>query len=216
MMATKLSSLIVGPFAVNCYLLYDQQTKEGVIIDPGDEAEMIGAEIDELEMIPRAILLTHGHGDHIAAVAELKNMYDLPLYIGAGEEALLADPSANISAFFDHPILAPKPDFAVRDEQVVTAGGIVLTVLATPGHTAAGVCYLEETAGRLFSGDTLFAGSIGRTDLPGGDYEQLIQSIQRKILVLPDGVRVFPGHGPQTSVGTERNSNPFLVGGRYA
>jgi hydroxyacylglutathione hydrolase len=215
-MATKLSSLIVGPFAVNCYLLYDQQTKEGVIIDPGDEAELIGAEIDELEMIPRAILLTHGHGDHIAAVDELKNMYDLPLYIGAGEEALLADPSANISAFFDHPIIAPKPDFAVRDEQVVMVGGIPLRVLATPGHTAAGVCYLEETAGRLFSGDTLFAGSIGRTDLPGGDYEQLIQSIQRKIMVLPDGVRVFPGHGPLTSVGTERNSNPFLIGGRYA
>jgi hydroxyacylglutathione hydrolase len=189
-MTTQVQALVVGPFAVNCYLLYNQQTMEGVIIDPGAEADVIVAEIDELDMTPRAILLTHGHGDHIAAVAELKELYSLPVYVGAGEEPLLADPSANISAFFDHPIVAPKPDALVVDDQLISVAGISLTVLATPGHTSAGVCYLEEEAGRLFSGDTLFAGSIGRTDLPG--------------------------HGPQTSVGTERNANPFLVGGRYA
>ena len=215
-MATQVLALVVGPFAVNCYILYDPQSMEGIVIDPGAEAELIVAEMDELELTPRAILLTHGHGDHIAAVAELKDLYDLPLYIGAGEEALLADPSANISAFFDHPIVAPKPDFLVRDEDVISIAGISLIVLATPGHTSAGVCYLEEEAGRLFCGDTLFAGSIGRTDLPGGDFDQLIRSIQSKILVLPDTIRVLPGHGPQTSVGTERNANPFLIGGRYA
>jgi len=215
-MATKVHTVVVGPFAVNCYLLWDQQTLEGVIIDPGAEADEIIEEIDELDITPRAILLTHGHGDHIAAVADIKRVFDVPLYVGRGEEALLVDPGANISAFFDHPIVAPKPDHLVVGEQVIRAGSIELLVLATPGHTAAGVSYLEETAGRLFCGDTLFAGSIGRTDLVGGNFEQLITSIQRKILTLPDNVLVFPGHGPQTSVGTERVANPFLIGGRYA
>ena len=215
-MATQVHTVVVGPFAVNCYLLWDQQSSEGVIIDPGAEADEIVEEIDEFNITPRAILLTHGHGDHIAAVADLKKIFDVPLYIGRGEEALLADPSANISAFFDHPIIAPKPDHSVEDEQLIVVGGIELLVLSTPGHTAAGVCYLEESGGRLFCGDTLFAGSIGRTDLSGGDYEQLIRSIQRKILTLPDSVVVFPGHGPQTTVGTERGTNPFLIGGHYA
>ena len=215
-MATKVHTLVVGPFAVNCYLLWNIQTAEGLIIDPGAEGEEIAAQIDELQMNPRAILLTHGHGDHIAAVAELKELYDIPLYIGAGEEVLLADPSANISAFFDHPIVAPKPDLTVRDEQVIRVAGIDLLVLATPGHTSAGVCYLEEAAGRLFTGDTIFAGSIGRTDLPGGNYEELIESIQRKILPLPDSVLILPGHGPHSTVGTERVANPFLNRGRYA
>lgn len=215
-MATQVHTVVVGPFAVNCYLLWDQQTSEGVIIDPGAEADEIAEEIDEFNITPKAILLTHGHGDHIAAVADLKRIFDVPLYIGRGEEALLADPGANISAFFDHPIVAPKPDHSVEDEQLISVGGIELLVLSTPGHTAAGVCYLEECGGRLFCGDTLFAGSIGRTDLSGGDYEQLIKSIQKKILSLPDNVLVFPGHGPQTTVGTERGTNPFLFGGRYA
>jgi hydroxyacylglutathione hydrolase len=215
-MATQVHTVVVGPFEVNCYLLWNPQTSDGVIIDPGAEAEAIAEEIDEFNFTPKAILLTHGHGDHIAAVSDLKKIFDIPLYVGKGEEHLLADPGANISAFFDHPIIAPKPDFSVEDEQLIVPGGIELLVLSTPGHTSAGVCYLEESAGRLFCGDTLFAGSIGRTDLSGGDYEQLIQSIQRKILALPDNVLVLPGHGPQTTVGTERATNPFLIGGRYA
>ncbi|MEW5795985.1 MAG: MBL fold metallo-hydrolase [Candidatus Zixiibacteriota bacterium] len=215
-MATQVHTLVVGPFAANCYLLWERDTAEGLIIDPGAEADEIAQAVDEFQIAPKAILLTHGHGDHIAAVAELKQLYNVPMYIGRGEEELLADPSANISAFFDHPIVAPKPDSSVRDEQLIRVAGIELLVLATPGHTPAGVCYLEEEAGRLFSGDTLFAGSIGRTDLAGGDYEQLIRSIETKIMPLPDNVTVYPGHGPQTTVGTERVSNPFLIKGRYA
>jgi len=138
------------------------------------------------------------------------------LYIGQGEEKMLADPSANISAYFDQPIVAPVPDHLVADEQVLMVAGIRLAVLSTPGHTAAGVCYFEEKAGRLFSGDTLFAGSIGRTDLGGGDFNRLIRSIREKILVLPDNVVVYPGHGPRTTVGAERTSNPFLIGGEFA
>jgi len=215
-MATRVHTIVVGPFAVNCYLLWNEATAEAVIIDPGDEAELITAEMDQFNLTPRAILLTHGHGDHIAAISNLKEKFDLPLYIGQGEEKMLADPSANISAYFDQPIVAPVPDHLVADEQVLMVAGIRLAVLSTPGHTAAGVCYFEEKAGRLFSGDTLFAGSIGRTDLGGGDFNRLIRSIREKILVLPDNVVVYPGHGPRTTVGAERTSNPFLIGGEFA
>ena len=215
-MATRLHPIVVGPFAVNCYLLWNESSGEAIIIDPGAEAETVQYWIDEFELTPKAILLTHGHGDHIAAVAELKEQFALPLYVGRGDERLLADPSANISAFFDHPIVAPEPDTLVEDEQTLLIAGIRLTVLATPGHTLGGVCYLEEEAGRLYCGDTLFAGSIGRTDLEGGDYEQLIASIQAKILPLPDNTVVYPGHGAYTTVGTERRSNPFLVSSGYA
>jgi glyoxylase-like metal-dependent hydrolase (beta-lactamase superfamily II) len=206
----------VGPFQVNCYLLWNEETSEGVVIDPGAEAETIKSEMDQFNMTPKAVLLTHGHGDHIAALADICEEFKTPVYIGAGEEELLTDPHANISAFFDHPIVAPKPDHLVKDGDVIKIAGIRLQVLETPGHTKAGVCYLEEEAGRLFSGDTLFAGGIGRIDLPGGDFKKLLDSIRSQILTLPDSVVVYPGHGPRTTVGTERTSNPWLVGGQFA
>jgi hydroxyacylglutathione hydrolase len=215
-MATRVHTIVVGPFAVNCYLLWNEESLEGVVIDPGAEADLIKAEMDQFSMIPKAFLLTHGHGDHIAAVGELVEEYELPLYIGAGEEKLLADPHANVSAFFDKPVSSPPPDYTVVDGQVLQIAGIRLAVLSTPGHTSAGVCYFEEQAGRLFSGDTLFAGGIGRVDLPGGDFKQLLKSIREKILTLPNGVLVYPGHGPSTTVETERASNPWLVGGQFA
>lgn len=214
-MASRIHTIVVGPFAVNCYLLWNESTREALIFDPGAEAETISYWLDELELTPKAILLTHGHGDHIAAVAELKENFQIPLYIGRGDEKLLADPSANISAFFDHPIVAPEPDFVVKDEDVLDLAGIRLAVLATPGHTPGGVCFLEEEAGRLICGDTLFAGSIGRTDLSGGNHGQLIQSIRQKLLPLPDAVIAYPGHGPHTTVGTERSGNPFLIDSGY-
>ncbi len=201
---------------VNCYFYWDTDTRRGVIIDPGADEEAIVFQLEQLDIIPRAILLTHGHGDHIAAVAPLKEKYDIPLYIGAGEENLLANPSANVSAFFDQPIVAPAADYSLIDEQMVSAHGLSFRVLATPGHTPAGVCYLAEEEGLLFCGDTLFAGSIGRTDFPGSSHVQLIESIQKKILSLPDNIVCLPGHGPRTTVGAERNSNPFLSGGQYA
>jgi glyoxylase-like metal-dependent hydrolase (beta-lactamase superfamily II) len=215
-MATKFHTIVVGPFAVNCYLLWKESSSAGLIIDPGAEAETVTYWIDEFGLKPEAILLTHGHGDHIAAVAKLKKQYDIPVYIGAGDEELLANPSANISAFFDHPVVAPEPDHVVQDDQKLSIGGMQLTVIATPGHTVGGVCYMEESTGRLFCGDTLFAGSIGRTDLPGGNHQQLIDSIITKIMRLPDVFLVLPGHGPQSTVGAERTSNPWLIGGSYA
>ncbi|MFQ5498334.1 MAG: MBL fold metallo-hydrolase [Candidatus Zixiibacteriota bacterium] len=212
----KVNVVVVGPFQVNCYLYWDEDSGDGVIIDPGDEADLIEEAVTTSGFNPRGILLTHGHGDHIAALADVKELYDVPVYVGRGEEELLKSPSANVSALVGQPIVAPPPDELLDDEDVITCGSIRLAVLSTPGHTAAGVCYLDESAGWLFCGDTLFCGSIGRTDFPGGSYDTLISSIESKILKLPDSIVCFPGHGPRTTVGAERIGNPFLQGGQFA
>ena len=211
----NLRTIVVGPFQVNCFLYWNENSGDGVIIDPGAEESRITAAIDEAGFIPRAVLLTHGHGDHIAAVAAIMKQYQIPLYVGRGEEELLANPSANVSALIGQPIVAPKADHVVGDEETVRVGSIMLTALATPGHTPGGLCYLDEKRGLLFCGDTLFYGSIGRTDLPGGSFETLIDSIQKKILTLPDEVVCYTGHGPETTVGAERANNPFLNGSGY-
>lgn len=207
-----LKTLVVGPFQVNCYLYWDEASKDAVIIDPGAEPSRIITAISDAGIVPRAILLTHGHGDHIAAVADIKEHYEIPLYIGRGEEGLLANPSANVSALFNEPIIAPPADFLLDDEQPIEIGGVTLRVLKTPGHSPGGVCYLDETRGILFCGDTLFFGSVGRTDFPGCSHETLINSINEKIMKLPDKIKCYPGHGPDTTVGGERINNPFLRG----
>lgn len=212
----KIERLELGPFAVNCYIYSDSQTNDAVIIDPGDSAEIIIGKIKELNLNPLAILLTHGHGDHIAAVTEVRECFELPLYIGRGEEPMLSDPSANVSAMVGSPITVEPPEFLLDDEEPIVFGSIKLRVLFTPGHTSAGICFLDESAGNLFCGDTLFYGSIGRTDLSGGSFDVLIKSINEKILTLPDSIRCYPGHGPDTTVGGERINNPFLTGDAFA
>ena len=212
----NIKTIVVGPFQVNCYLYWDPNTNDGIIIDPGAEEDTIITAVDKTGMTPRAILLTHGHADHIAAVAAVKERFDIPLYIGKGEQDLLANPSANVSAFFDNPIVAPPADVTLSDEEAVNIGSLFLKVLHTPGHTVGGVCYLDESEGNLFCGDTLFWGSVGRTDLPGGSSQVLIDSINKKILTLPDGITCYPGHGPETTVGGERTNNPFLRGDFFA
>jgi len=215
-MPKRVTTIVVGAFMVNCYLYWDDKTGDGVIIDPGDEGSVIVDTVRKAGFTPRGILLTHGHVDHIAAVAQVKEEFDIPLYVGRGEEALLADPAANASIMLDEPITVPEPEFLLRDEEEVKIGSLAFRVLATPGHTPGGICYLDETGGLLFCGDTLFQGSIGRYDLPGGSYPQLIESIQNKLLKLPNEIVCFSGHGPRTTIGAERNSNPFLIGGYFA
>ena len=212
----ELRTLVVGPFAVNCYLYWDPESKDGIIIDPGLEAERIFAQVEKAGFTPKAILLTHGHGDHIAAVGAVKEHYDIPLYVGNGEEELLANPSANVSALIGEPITAPPADHLLDDEQPLSIGSINFRVLATPGHSPGGVCYLDENEAILFCGDTLFAGSIGRYDFPGCSLEKLMESIDQKIMKLPDDVICYPGHGPHTTVGNERATNPFLSGRYFA
>jgi glyoxylase-like metal-dependent hydrolase (beta-lactamase superfamily II) len=209
--AKQIDTIIVGPFEVNCYLLWDDKTKDLVIIDPGDSAEGIARQITARGCTPRAILLTHGHGDHIGGVATLLQKYGIPLVAGRGEEQYLADPKFNLSGEFGLPITLPPADRLVADEEIVQYGSISLQALATPGHTAGGVSYLDGEEGFLFCGDTLFQGSVGRTDFPGSSLQSLMQSIQKKILTLPDEIVCYPGHGPRTTVGAERRSNPFLL-----
>ncbi len=209
----KIETLIVSPFEVNCYLIWDEDEKKAIIIDPGDEDELIIDTIGKLNLQPAAILLTHGHADHIAAVEPLKDKYGIKLYIGKGDESLLESPSANVSALMGFDITCPPADKVLTDKDVLKIGGIELTVIATPGHSRGGVCYFVQN--KLFCGDTLFNGSIGRTDLPGGDYQQLIDSINKNILSLPDEIICYPGHGPSTTVGEERRNNPFLSGNRF-
>lgn len=211
----NLGKVTVGPFEVNCYLYWDSNSQKGIIIDPGAEAGHIIDNIRQANFIPQAILLTHGHGDHIAAIPQLKEKYDLPVYIGENDKELLLNPDKNLSALLGEPLIITPPDYLLEDEQLLDIRGLLLKVLSTPGHTPGGVCFLDEKEGLLFTGDTLFYGSIGRTDLVGGSYETLIASIHNKILTLPDEIVCYPGHGPQTTVGGERINNPFLKGNYF-
>lgn len=209
----ELKTIVVGPLEVNCYLYWNKASKDAVVIDPGGDEELIFEAIASSGAEPRAILLTHGHGDHIASVQTVMEKFRIPLYIGKADRDLLANPPEFLFSFYGKPIQSPQADFLVTDEQLLMFGSVALRVLSTPGHTPGGVCYLDEQEGILFCGDTLFSGSIGRTDLPEGSHDQLIESISNKILTLPDEVVCLPGHGPQTTVGAERNNNPFLAGG---
>lgn len=209
----SIENLVVGPFEVNCYIVWDKSDHIGVVVDPGGDEKRIMELIDRLGIDIRAILLTHGHGDHIAAVEPIKSRYGVPIYIGKGDEDMLLSPSANVSALYGQPITCPAADHLLNDKDVFKIGSLEFNVIATPGHTRGGVCYLIRDA--LFCGDTLFYGSIGRTDLPGGSFQKLIDSIEKNLLTLPDHFVCYPGHGPFTTIGAERKDNPFLAGGRF-
>lgn len=209
----EIKTLVVSPFEENCYLVWEPEHHSGVIIDPGDEDELIISQVEKNGFEPQAILLTHGHGDHIGAVKPLKEKYDIPIYIGKGDAPMLQSPSENVSAVFGYEIVCPPADHLVSDGDVIGFGKMKFTVIDTPGHSRGGVCYHIDRF--LFCGDTLFKNSVGRTDLLGGDYETLIASIDKKLLPLPDDLICFPGHGPATTIGEERRNNPFISGRRF-
>lgn len=211
----KLDSLIVGNYGTNCYIYRLDNSPDTIIIDPGDEADKICNFIESNNLTPKAIFLTHGHGDHIGAVNDIIAKYDIPLYAGKGEEELLTNSTSNLSAMVGTPVVTPEAKKLFEDEEMITIAGIDFRVLSTPGHSPGGVCYLDEKHNILFTGDTLFNGSIGRTDFPGCSTEKLMSSINDKILKLPDGIKCYPGHGPETTVGAERVNNPFLNGSYF-
>ncbi|MBN2344326.1 MAG: MBL fold metallo-hydrolase [Deltaproteobacteria bacterium] len=208
----KFETVVTGAFQENCYILWDNETNDGIIIDPGDDASRIEQRVKALGLNVIGIYNTHGHFDHIGAVQPLKEALDIPFAIHTDDRALV-EGAAKQGAMFglDLPLSAPKVETWLKDAMKIEVGKSVGTVLHTPGHTPGGVCFLFEPF--LFVGDTLFAGSVGRTDLPGGNSRQLIDSIQKKLMVLADSTRVLAGHGPETSIGKERKYNPFIIYG---
>jgi hydroxyacylglutathione hydrolase len=200
--------LVVGPLQVNCFILADEKTKETVVIDPGDDAQEILRIIREKGLKVKYIINTHAHFDHVGANRAIKEATGAGLLIHEDDAPVLATVSNQSRSFGMNPVSSPAPDRLLKHGDIITAGEISLKVLHTPGHTAGGISLLEE--GIVFTGDSLFAGSIGRTDLPGGDLMTLLQSIRENLLTLPDDTKVFSGHGPASTIGDERNENPFL------
>ncbi len=206
----KIESIMVGPLGVNCYIAADPTTKEAVVIDPGADGQELLEYIRQEDLVVRYIINTHGHADHIGANEDLKASLPLvPLCIHAADQSMLASAKENLSVYWNQNIISPPADVLLADGMVLTFGQESLTVLHTPGHTPGGICLLGS--GVLFSGDTLFAGSVGRTDFPGGSMQQLLDGIRQKLLLLPDDTAVYPGHGGATRIGWERENNPYFA-----
>lgn len=200
----------LGPLGTNCYLVGDRELGQAFLIDPATADMVQGLEEHNLKLA--GILLTHGHGDHIGGVEELLASYDVPVYIHEKDAPFLTDPSLNLSEFSGHTIsVEPKDIRYVTDGDEITLGDrIRLQVLASPGHTPGGVVYYM--APLAFAGDSLFRGSIGRTDFPGSSYDDLIQSVSTKLFTLPEDTVVYPGHGSETTIAYEKQYNPFVRG----
>jgi glyoxylase-like metal-dependent hydrolase (beta-lactamase superfamily II) len=207
----KIETIVVSPFATNCYVFSCTETREAAVIDPGDSGEAIARTVQDAGLSVRHILLTHGHTDHVAGVPELQKATGARIYLHAADLPLLRE-APRMGLVFGWSVgEVPEPDVTLEEGDEVTVGKATLRVLHTPGHSPGGVCFAGD--GFVFAGDTLFAGSIGRTDLPGGSGKLLLEMIREKILTLPEETQVLTGHGPATTVAEERRSNPFLGDG---
>lgn len=204
--------LPLGLFQTNCYILINS-LKEALIIDPGAEFEKVNHILEEEQAKPLAILLTHAHLDHIGAVDDLRHYWHIPVYLHKEEEDWLMDPDKNGSSRFPavETISLEPADVLLEGEKTLEIGGFSFETLETPGHSPGSLSYYFKETGVIFSGDTLFNGGIGRTDLYLGDAETLMESIETKVLVLPDETVVAPGHGFETTIGQEKETNPFLL-----
>jgi glyoxylase-like metal-dependent hydrolase (beta-lactamase superfamily II) len=204
----QIENIIVGPLSSNCYIVWDQETSQGIVIDPGDDPDKILERIKKNKIKIEKILVTHSHFDHIGAISALKK--ELNVDFLAHEEDLFfieeeKDAAKRLGVDIDQP---PKPDRFIKDGEIISVGRFNLKVLHTPGHSPGGVCYLYDKI--LFSGDTLFQGSIGRTDLRKGSLNDLIKSIKNRLYHLPDDTVVYTGHGPLTTIGYEKKFNAFV------
>ncbi|AQP53225.1 MBL fold metallo-hydrolase [Vagococcus penaei] len=207
---THVKQIITGQIEENCYLIYGGNTL--LIVDPGNDAEKIKAEIAKINARPKAILITHAHYDHIGAVEELRKTYDVPVYISPIEQEWLTDPKLNFSGLFKHDdmpdIIVQPAEFEFIDYDTYKIGDLGFKVVPTPGHSPGSVSFIFDEF--VVSGDALFSGSIGRTDLPFGDSQTLLDSIQRELFTLPDEMVVYPGHREPTTIGKEKQTNPFF------
>lgn len=205
----EIKSMTLGMVATNCYLIINKENKEALLVDPADNALRISNVIEENGCTLKAILLTHGHFDHIMALNDLKKRYNVPVYAHEEEEDVLKQSSLNLSGSIGQ-IYTTQADVYVKDGEHLKLAGLDVIVLYTPGHTKGGVCYYFPEEKVLMSGDTLFHCSIGRTDFPTGSMSQLVRSVKEQLFVLPDDVQVYPGHDSVTSIGYEKQYNPFF------
>lgn len=208
-----LEKITVGPFQENCYVLGDEATGEGALVDPGDEAARIALTVEQTGLEIGRILLTHAHIDHIGAVAQLSEEYACPVLIHAEAEPMLQQAPTQAMMMGLKFGRVPNVDRHIEDEEILEVGGLSLRSLYTPGHAPGHLAFYIESEGVVLAGDALFAGSVGRVDLPGGSMEVLMKSIRERLLTLPDETVVHPGHGPETTIGNEKVYNPFLQGG---
>ena len=208
----KIEYLILGEYQTNCYVLRnDDSAKDCLIIDPGLEAGELLEFLDEQKLNPVAVVLTHGHIDHIAGVATLRNRFpEIKVYIHKLDAEMLTEPVNNLSAMTGAGFTTAPEDVSLKEQDVIDLAGVNLLVLHTPGHTPGGISLYSKQDGVVFVGDTLFADSIGRTDFPGGSMSQLLKSVREKLFTLPEETQVYPGHGPATAIAEEKAHNPFF------
>ena len=208
----RIDRLILGAFETNCYVVRkDESARECLIVDTGLDATDLVEFLDQHQLTPVAVVLTHGHADHIVGLAALRQRYpQIKVLIHQLDAQSLTNSDANLSALAGMTFSTEPADVLLREGDMIEEAGIRLKVLHTPGHTLGGICLYAESEAIVFAGDTLFADSVGRADFPGGDMDQLIESIRDKLLTLPDKTAVYPGHGMRTTIGRERRANPYL------
>lgn len=205
----RIEQKIVGMVSTNVYLGINTETGEAFMVDPADKAELLKDWLKEKEVTLKAILLTHGHFDHIGAVMQLKRDLQVPVYAMTSEKTVLDDAMLNLSGSWGAPFTV-QADRLLSDGQSFAAAGFEITAYHTPGHTKGGVCYYIQDEKTLFSGDTIFCESIGRTDFPTGNFAELVRSVKRVLADLPDDVKIYPGHEESTDVAHEKKYNPYL------